>query len=436
MRARGPRVWPVSDERSRRSAQVVALTVAASFVAAGIAWVLLTDLVLYDLTRAPVLLARIEATAGWIFVAGGGVLLYAVTLRSASRLARARATFSAVVESIGDGVLILGPDRTIAHANPAARRMLRSERPEDLIGLGAEEFSRRFRVSYPDGFLVPPERLRSQRVFEEAGPLRYTAVLHPPDAPELVISSTAAAVRGEVGGLAELVVSVLHDITDSEQIERVRDQFFAAAAHSLKTPVAIIKANAQLLSRGATPQLGRSAAAIDRQCGRIDRLTQNLLVLARARTRTLQLSPVETELRPLVEQVVREMATASVEHEVRTEVASSPRIHADPERLAMALRNLIDEALRTSTSGSAVTVLLRSDAADAEVGVRYRPLPPEERTIQGYGEYGEYDDLGIGRSVVRMIVDAHGGARREEPAGPETTAWIRLPVAEGADGRA
>jgi signal transduction histidine kinase len=358
------------------------------------------------------------------------VLLYAVTLRSASKIARAQAVVSAVIESIGDGVLILGPERTIVHSNPAVRRMLRSQ---DLIGMGAVEFCRRFRVSYPDGALVPPDQLVSQRVFEEGGPLRYKAVLHPPDAPELVISSTGAAVRGAVGELPELVVSVLHDITDSEHLEQLRDQFFAAAAHSLKTPVAIIKANAQLVSRGAAPQLRRSAAAIDRQCGRIDRLIQNLLVLSRARTSTLQLIPTELELGPLVEQVAREMATASLEHEVRTELTSTSRIHADRERLAMAFRNVIDEALRTSTSGSGVTVLLRSDGADAEVGVRYRPLPPEERTIEAYGEF---DDLAIGRSVAKTIVAAHGGALREEPAGPETTAWIRLPAALRADAHA
>jgi hypothetical protein len=81
------------------------LIVATSFVVAGVAWVLLTDLVLYAVTRAPVL------------------------------------------------------------------RMLRSEHPQDLAGVGAEEFARRFRVSYPDGSWVPPEQLVSQRVFAKAGPL-------------------------------------------------------------------------------------------------------------------------------------------------------------------------------------------------------------------------------------------------------------------------
>jgi signal transduction histidine kinase len=428
MRAKGLGVWPFSAERTRRSEHRLALTVAAAFVGAGVCWVLLTDALLYRLRLDPILVARIETAKGWAFVALAGALVYAVTVRSASWLTRAQAVTSAVVESIADGVLLLGRDRTIVHANPAALRMLGCDRLDDLVGMGAVEFTRRFRLTYPDGSVVPPERLVSQRVFEEGGPLAYKTVMHPPGLPELVISAIAAAVRDEAGEPAELVVSVMHDITHSEHLERLRDQFFAGAAHSLKTPVAVIKANAQLLGRSATPALRRSTAAIDRQCGRIDRLVQNLLVLARHRSRTLQLHPAEVELGPVVEQAVREMATASVEHEVRSEIASSPRIYADQESLVMAFRNLIDEALRTSIAGAPVTVLVRSGgAADAEIGVRYRPLPPEERTVQ---EYGESDDLGVSRCVSQMIVQAHGGALREEPAGPETTAWVRLPASQ------
>jgi signal transduction histidine kinase len=400
------------------------------FVAVGACWVLLTDAVLYWLGLNPVLVARIETAKGWTFVGLAGVLIYAVTLRWAFRLSRARAVISAVLDSIGDGLLLLGPDRTIVHANPAAARMLRAGRDE-LVGVGAVEFVRRFRVSYPDGSLVPPDRLISQRVFDEGGPLIYKAVLHRPGAPELVISATAAAVRDEVGEPAHLVVSVLHDITTSEHLDRIRDQFFAAAAHSLKTPVAVIKGNAQLLSRSAAPGLLRSTAAIERQCGRIDRLVQNLLLLARHRSGTLRLHATELELAPLVEQVVHEMSAASAAHEVLARLGDSPRIHADRDSLATALRNLIDEALRTSPSGSPVTVTLRSDASDAEVGVRHRLLPPEERIPEANPEY---DELGVSRCVLQMIVQAHGGALREEPDGSETTAWVRLPAALRAGG--
>src|SRR5204862_7410340 len=140
---------------------------------------------------------------------------------------------------LGDGILLLGHDREVAYANPAALKMLRCTRDE-LVGMDAGEFARRFRLSYPNGALVPPEKFVSQRAFDEGGPLHYKAILRPTDDAELVIIATAAGVRMHVGEPAMWVVSVMHDITDSENLDRMRDQFFAAAAHSLKTPDAIV----------------------------------------------------------------------------------------------------------------------------------------------------------------------------------------------------
>jgi signal transduction histidine kinase len=425
MTARTQRVWSLSTGEKRRCEQRLAATVAVLFVLTGLAWVLVTDATLYSLTEDPVLIARVETAKGWAFVGLGGAFVYAVALRSARSLTRAYALISALVESIGDGVLLLGRDRRIKHANPSALRMLRCKGLRDLVGVDAAEFSRRFRLSYLDGSIIPPDQFVSQRVFVEGGPLHRKSVVHPPGAPELVISSTAAAVREEVDEPPEVVVSVFQDITTDEHLERLRDQFFAAAAHSLKTPVTIIKANAQLMSRDAPPRLRRATAAIDRQCGRIDRLLQNLLVIARARTRTLQLRVEDVELGGLVERAVREMRTATLYHDVGVEVTALPRVHGDPERLAMVVRNLIDQACRNSPSGSPVTVLLGRSGAEAEITFRHRPLPPDERE---WAPGGEYDELNIGRCASRTIVEAHGGSLGEDAAGPETASWVRLPV--------
>ncbi|HEY8210948.1 MAG TPA: PAS domain-containing sensor histidine kinase [Myxococcaceae bacterium] len=409
---------------------------AAVFAALGTAWVLLTDTLLYALTTDQVLIARFETAKGWLFVGVTTLILYAVTRVSATGLTRARATFAAVVDSIADGVLLLGPDRIIAYANPAALEMLRCE-PRELIGMGAQEFSRRFRVSYPDGALVPPDEFVSQRVFTEGGPLTYKASLHPPGGRELVILATAAAVRERAGDPAELVVSVMHDITATEHLERHRNRLFMAAAHSFKTPIAVIKTCAQLLGRGKgdAPAL---IASIERQCGRIDRLVQNVLVFARARTATLQLHPHEVRLESLVEAIASEMSVASTEHRVRTQVAASPRIYADSERLAMVVRNLVDQALRLSTSGAPLTLRLRQRAQDAEIGVGYQPLAPEAQAFKGLEDEGEeeLDGLGISRWVDTMIVKAHGGTLWEETAGEERISWVRLPAIEGASAHA
>ncbi|NUP13535.1 MAG: PAS domain-containing protein [Polyangiaceae bacterium] len=419
-----PGVLPYSASRRRESERRAALIVTVTFVVAGFAWVFLTDVVLYAVTKDPVLVGRIETAKGWTFILLSGLLVYAVTRRATARLTYAHATIAAIVDSIADGVLLLGPERTIIHANAAALQMLRCERLADLIGVGAPEFSRRFHLTYPGGALVPPARYASQRVFEEAGPLRYKAVLHPPGGQEVIISVTAAAVRTKLQGPADMVVSVMHDITDSEQLERMRDRFFAAAAHSLKTPVAIIKAHIQLLAR-AHEHVDRAIGPIERQCDRIDRLVQNLLVLARERSHTLELHPDDVDLAPLVEHVAHEMGRDWARHEVRADIRARPHVYADDERLAMALRNVVDEALRCAVAKSSVEVVVEEEDGAAAIGVRYRPSPFDERPCTGSEQD---DDLAISRRVSSTIVEAHGGTMMQDHDEERTTAWIRLPM--------
>lgn len=423
-----------ANVRHWHSARRIAVAVTTIFGVAGTGWMLLTDLVLYAFVRDRGWLAFLETAKAWVFIGLGCALVYNVTRRSAAGVIRARVVVEAVVESIADGVLLLGPQRTIIYANPAAVRMLGCARADDLLGMTALEFSRRFRVSYPDGALVPPEQMISQRAFEEDGALHYKATLHPLGATrELVISSTAAAVRERTHETPTMVVSVMHDITDAEQLEHVRDQFFAAAAHALKTPVAVIKAHVQLLAKNELPQLQRSTAAVERQCDRIDRLVQNLLVLSRVRSRSLQLHKHETDLAPLVRKAANDVAHDTLHRDVDVLINYCPRVYVDAERLVLGLSDVIYEACRSSVAGTTLSLQLACSDGDARIDVRYRSLPPEERPL---ATYGEYDDVGIGHCVATTIIEAHGGSLREQTSGADTIATIRLPASQGAHGRA
>jgi signal transduction histidine kinase len=133
----------------------------------------------------------------------------------------------------------------------------------------------------------------------------------------------------------------------------------------------------------------------------------------------------EIELVPLVAQVAHEMAADERRNDIQSEVAASPRVLADSERLALVLRNLIEEAQRGSVAGTPVTVRVAQQGPDAEIVVRYQALPDDEGL---FAAGGEYDNLAIGRSVAETIVEAHGGALREERSGPAATAYLRLPL--------
>ncbi|HEY1810928.1 MAG TPA: histidine kinase dimerization/phospho-acceptor domain-containing protein [Kofleriaceae bacterium] len=407
-----------------RSSRSVALIVSASFAAVGIVWVLATDVLLYTATDDAILLARIETAVDWGFVVLASVLLYLVTSRAAAKLSRARAALSTVVETICDGLLVVGNDRTIIYANPSACHMLSVASPDELFGMTAEQFSRRYIVSRLDGSLVKPDEFASQRAFRHPGPLHYKARVHPSQELELIIAVTATAVRGQLHRRAAFVVSVLHDITDTERLEQLRDGFFSAAAHALKTPVAIIKANVQFVERTAPLPLQPSLAAIDRQCDRIDRIVQNLQVVSRARSRSLELVLVPTDLEQLVRDTVRDLSAAAGSR-VRMQIVASPRVLGDRERLATAVRNLVHEALRNAAPSSPVTLRLTQEGYEAELAVIYEALPVAERTFTGAEQY---DDTTLSRCATETIAEAHGGNVGETSGESVESIWMRLPT--------
>jgi signal transduction histidine kinase len=421
-------MWPIAKPATERR---VAAIVVLVFVIAGCAWILLSDLLLYAIVHDRAAVARLETAKGWGFVALAALLVYVVTRRMAARLAKTTKTISAVLESIGDGVLILGPDRAITYANPASRQMLRAGALDDLHGVGAQEFSRRFRVSYPDGRLVPPDQFVSQRVFDEAGPIRYTAMLYPPGGAEVVVSCTAAGVRSEMESPADIVVSVMHDITVPEHLNRLRDELFSSVAHAIKTPVAVIKSASQIASGATAEHARRSSAIIERQCGRIDRLVENLLVLSRIRSGTLQLHPARVDLSLMVKNVADEIGRFSRGHAISVHVTAQPQVHVDPERFAIVLRNTIHSACRSSRADDPITVWLNRTAGDhAEIAISYQPHPSN---IDEDAEEPSFDDVAVSRYVTTMIVEAHLGTLTERSEDGDTTLRIRIPaIPEGA----
>ena len=411
------------------SETAVAARVVAVFLVTGFTWVLVTDLLLYALVQEPVFIARLETAKGWVFIACASVLLYLVIRRWAGRLARAHETIAAIIDSIADGVLLFDRNRVIVHANAAAAKMLRAGSSDGLVGMGTAEISRRYRLTLPDGTPIAPEDYSVHRVFESGGRLRRKVVLHPPGVDEVVVISTAAQVRRPDAPSAELVVVCMHDVTELERLDRARDEFLSVAAHSLKTPVAIVKTNVQLLRARNGEGVQKPAEAIERQCARMERLTENLLTLTRLRAGALRLYLQKLQLGPLVEDAARSMASAWPGHQLTAELGDEAVVSVDPERLGLAVRNIIDEALRCSEQGSRVSVVTRRSDHGAEIGVRYRP-----RSLGEPDPSSRYDDLGLRRYVASSVVTAHGGSMHDETAGPARTTWLVLPVVEVSHG--
>jgi PAS domain S-box-containing protein len=403
----------------------VAWKLALGFLLAGAAWVIVTDILVYRFVEDPIEIARLETAKGWAFIALAAGAGYFVASHAVRKIARSNATLGAIVTSISDDVLVLDRQGAVRVANPAAARILGMD-PEDLVGMDGPEFARRFHVSLPDGRVIDPERYVSQRALTGECPPPYKAVIHPPGRDDVVAIVTGSPVRLVPEGPVVFAVSVIHDVTAIENLQKMRDEFLASAAHTLRTPIAIISAQAHLLSAGLARSPQASTDAIERQCRRLTRVTENLFVLARLRSESLQLHPEPVPLADVVAGAIDAMQHATDGHRIAAHVRTKPVVFADRERIELVIRNMIELAMRRSPPGAVLAVELDEVADAGRVAIAYQRLDHAEVVDDQTGLEG----LGLERHVNIELVAATNGRFGSEHAGVRQVDWIEVPKVE------
>ncbi len=234
-------------------------------------------------------------------------------------------------------------------------------------------------------------------------------------APDNLAPLDVAQAPAEALPLIEQLNGLFRRIAESLENER---RFTADAAHELRTPVAAIKAQAQV-ARGAYDDATR-AHALDNViagCDRAAHLIDQLLTLARL-DRTRQPTLQACRLRNLAAEAVAELAPQAVSRGIQLELVEGPEVEIPGLQalLQVLLRNLIDNAVRYSPANTTVRVNVTHDAQSARLtvsdqgpGIPEAELPRvRERfyRLLGTGQEG----TGLGLSIVQRIAEIHGAA--------------------------
>jgi two-component system OmpR family sensor kinase len=194
--------------------------------------------------------------------------------------------------------------------------------------------------------------------------------------------------------------------------------FVADAAHELRTPIAALQLQVQMLERAAS-DAERHAAIGDLQAGvrRGAHLVNQLLTLARQDPDLTDRSKSPMSLGELARSTVAEHVVAAEERQIdlgMTQADDAAIIQGNADGLRILLRNLVDNALRYTPAGGAVDVAVSVSGPDAilDVADNGPGIPPEDRRRvfdrfyrgSGTGETG----TGLGLSIVKSIADRHG----------------------------
>lgn len=361
----------------------------------------------------------------------------ALVTRRAQRLADLN---RAVLDATRDAIALLDRDGRTLIANPAMERaaadVLRIPLDVPLTGEAATE--------------AIAERTADPAAYRE----RMVAILGDPSAEgvdeiEIVdvgrwLHRYVAPVHGADGELQGRIV-VLRDTTEQHEAERMKDELMATVSHELRTPLAAILGFTELLLVRDFSAEDRAAhtRTIHAQAKRLSMLIDDFLDLQRLEEGGLTLTPEPVDVRALLEEQVALYDAQSQEHDVELRCGRGPLVaRGEAQSLARAVANLLSNAIKYSPDGGPVTVDAVRQNGEIAISVSDRgvgiPASARERVFERFFRVDSsatrsIGGTGLGLSLVREIVAAHGGrVSFESIEGEGTTFSVRLPAVDGS----
>lgn len=248
-----------------------------------------------------------------------------------------------------------------------------------------------------------------------------------------------------LGAEFELLADTINELAERlGDVETTRRRILGDLAHEMRTPLASIEAHLEALEDGVRQLDDATLSVLHDGTNRLQRLAEDISAVSRAEEGRLESRPVVVAPATLLT-----AAAAAAEDAFRAKgvdlvvdtAAPAPPVLVDPQRMAQVFGNLLDNALRHTPTGGHVRLTLRqADDRWVELEVRddgegiaaehlphvferfYRADPARGRTPGGSG---------IGLTISRALVEAHGGglSARSAGAGRGSTFMVRLPAA-------
>jgi two-component system, OmpR family, phosphate regulon sensor histidine kinase PhoR len=334
---------------------------------------------------------------------------------------------NATMTGMREGLLIVDKDMRVVASNPAARKLFNPLTPA-LESQRLTELTRNPAVygAFLDG-LKGMER--SGIKVETHGPERQ------------IFDLRVIPIGSSNGSGAEGALGVFFDITRTERLEHVRQEFLSNVSHELRTPLTAIIAFVETLESGAMedPESGqRFLSIIRKNASRMQALIDDILELTAIEGGNVQLRAAPVELHELVQDVCASLAAKAAAQNVTLEnkVGAEVMVQADARRLEQMLTNLIDNAIKFSREHGAVRI-------SHEAGTRDRILVQDngdgipaqhlERLFERFyrvdrARSRDMGGTGLGLAIVKHLALLHGGeVTVTSELGKGSTFTIHLP---------
>ena len=320
-------------------------------------------------------------------------------------LERERDEREQVLAHMSDGVALVDESDRILHCNHSLATLLGAPRPAPP-GTPLLSFARVPEI----GDLLARARVEGHGVLEE---LR----LWSPE-PRVLRASATALGDGEAGA----VLLVVHDLTEAERVNRIRQDFVANVSHELRTPLTSLRGYAETLLDGGLDDAEHRehfVRVIRDQAVRLQELVDDLLSLSELERAGAPLRRSRFDLRALLAEQVAAFREAAARAGLSLVLAPGEpvEVEADRARISQVIANLVDNAVKYTERGG---VTLLAGAGDGRVWCEVRdtgpgiPLDDQPRVFERFyrvdkARSREQGGTGLGLSIVKHILALHGG---------------------------
>jgi two-component system phosphate regulon sensor histidine kinase PhoR len=331
-----------------------------------------------------------------------------------------------VLSSMAEGVLAVGPDKSILLANDAARQLLDFATPNAQgRSLLAVTRARPVHEAITHALASPSPIIQE---FDSPGPTRRKLALRAKRLP---------------GDPCPGVVVVLHDMTELRRLESLRRELVANVSHELKTPLAAIKGYAETLRLGAINDQEHNlhfVRRIEEQADRLHKMILDILQIARVESGQESFEFDDVAVADLLQRCSDQFTAAATAKQIELAIESPDRplsIYADEEGAQTILSNLVDNAIKYTPSGGRVRVralgqeaFIVLEVTDTGAGIPQQHL---ERIFERFyrvdrARSSELGSTGLGLSIVKHLAQAFGGnVSVDSQPGRGSTFRVELP---------
>jgi len=350
---------------------------------------------------------------------------------------REHQTLEAVFETVGVGLLLIGPDGHYERMNRRHQESMHLPFPTGHVG----EAGQLGHVYFPDGkTLMTREDMPSYRAVqgEEFDDYSYWVGQDPRS--RKAFSTSARQVRGPAGERLGAALAY-QDITDLMRAMQVKDEFVSSVSHELRTPLTSLLGYLEILCdhddlpADVTSQL----QVMQRNALRLRTLLSDLLHVGQADEGGLQVERSPVDLVDVAEEAVEASRPVADKCGMSLELTAPEHLYVvvDEQRIRQVLDNLISNAIKYNVAGGSVSVVLgqQVDRIELAVSDTGMGIPPDE-VENIFGRFFRGNDArtshipgtGLGLNIVSSIVAAHEGAVTvESEVGRGTTFRVTLP---------